>query len=166
MITENYTPPPRCIEVLEWLSPEIIPDFPAGVWSLEALREWLNEDLPVHHAELYEAAMEAAPETLGTWVAEMRGYPVRLIRKNDVIVVPSGPFRVRFAGGNKITGAINRRLPGRSVSRLIYWVVAALCFIRFLAAAVLTSSCQCRPALQPGARHERYHQDRMDGSHP
>jgi hypothetical protein len=126
-MTDDYTPPPGTVQVLEWLPPQVVPDFPGGVWSLEALNEWLNPDLAVRNAESYEGGQDAAPETLGAWVAGELGFPVLLTPEDDVIGVAYGPFRPPFAGGSKITRAINRRWPLRQIPRRFFWVSPALC---------------------------------------
>jgi hypothetical protein len=76
---DGYDPPPGTVEVLEWLPRELVPDFPGGLWSLEALDQWLNPDLDERYAELREGGMDEDPGTLEEWAAGELGYRVRLV---------------------------------------------------------------------------------------
>ena len=117
---EGYAPPPGTVEVLEWLPREIVPDFPGGMWSLEALGEWLNPDLDERRADCRAGGAEADPGELAAWAGEQLGYRVRLVPEDDIVGVPVVAV---FAGRNKITRAINVRLPARKISRRLYWVI-------------------------------------------
>jgi hypothetical protein len=119
-MAEGYAPPPGTVEVLEWLPREIVPDWPDGMWSLEALGEWLNLDLEERRADCRQGGADADPGALAAWAGEQLGYQVRLTPEDDIIGVPRVPA---FAGRNKVTRAINVCLPARQVSRRLYWVI-------------------------------------------
>ena len=120
------TPPEGCTFVLTYDPPEIVPEFPGGVWSMEAVSQWVIPDLREREILDYEAGPDADADVLREWVAGELGYPVRLIGEDDVIGVMRAPFR-RFAfdGSNKVTRAINRCLPIQLMHRRLYWVAPA-----------------------------------------
>lgn len=128
---ENYAPPPGTIKVLEWIPPEVDPDFPNGHWSLEPVEEWLDFTRPERVVDIYEAGMNTEPEALGAWAAGQLGYPVRLVSEDDPVGVSFGPFRPLFAGRNRVTRLINRHWPLRWIPRRLYWVTPGLYPPRF-----------------------------------
>lgn len=132
-MTETHTPPPGTIEVLEWIPPEIAPDFPNGHWSLEPVEEWLDFTRTEREVDLYEVSMEAAPDILGAWVAGQLGRPVHLTPEDDSIGVPRGPFRPPFPGRKvtRFTRLIHRCWPHKWITRPLYWVIPELCPLCF-----------------------------------
>lgn len=120
----DYQPPAGTTHVLEWVPPEIAPDFPDGLWDLTPVADFLNNGQAGPECS-YEAGMTALPDDLGTWTAEELGAPVTLTLEDDVIGVPYGPFITPFAGKTRVTHAINRHWPARRVPRRLYWVSPA-----------------------------------------
>jgi hypothetical protein len=120
----GYNPPAGCTHVLAYEPPEIMPDYPAGVWTLEAVGDWLNFDLSERTILDYEAAPDTSEKTLCKWASGELGQPVRLIGQRDEIGVPRRPFR-KLSEQARTWQAVGRIVPARWICRRMYWVIPA-----------------------------------------